>query len=268
MTEAVQRFPTVTAICNTYNRCDLLPRVLDSILAQVETFPDFECIVVDDHSDDATYQVLKDYAAKFDAAGVAFTAIGMAENSGAQATPKNRGVEFASGDFVRFLDDDNEWRPGSLKQLVDAAREGDVWPDVVYGRRNYIIDEGCPLEVAAKVCSGESPLVEHDPGRLAEGPMHNYIDTSDALIARGVFWWLIEYTDRMWNESYRRFGDWELFTRMACLDRLVGVTPPRFKALDAVVTDYHWTGKNLQLTRPVNESPKAQRHLDKKAMAQ
>jgi glycosyltransferase involved in cell wall biosynthesis len=246
-------WPAVSAVVNTYNRADLLPRALASVLAQRATFPDFEVIVVDDASTDSTADVIREWAGRFDGAGIPFRAFRLGENSGYQAVPKNRAIEFARGDFVRFLDDDNEWTPGSLKALVDAALAGDVWPDVVYGRREYVMDPRC---TNADLPTGPSPFTPHDPARLAESPTFNYIDTGDALIARGVFWWLYEHTTMMWNESWRRFGDWELFCRMANLEKLVGAVSPRFKAVDAIVQRYHWTGTNLQLTRPFHETPR------------
>ena len=100
-------------------------------------------------------------------------------------------------------------------------------------------------------------MVEHDPNRLATSPSLNYIDGGDALIARGAFWWVYEHCQMMWNEMFRRFGDWELFCRMANLDKLVGAVPPRFKAVDFVVSIYWWHGKNLQITRPLYETPVA-----------
>src|SRR3990172_183294 len=253
------KYPCVTAIVNTYNRCGLLPRALDSVLVQAETFNDLEVLVVDDASTDNTATVIKEYATKFDAVAIPFIPIGIAENSGAQAVPKNQGIIFARGDFIRFLDDDNEWTPGSLKVLVDAAQEGDVWPDIVYGRRTYVADPGF-IQPKNPVFIGDSSFVEHDPDRLAASPTFNYIDTSDALIARGAFWWTYHHTNMFWNEDWRRFGDWELFTRMANLDKLVGAVPPRFKGIDAVVSIYHWhdvDGGNLQIRRALHESPVA-----------
>jgi len=255
----VSQWPVVTVGVNTYNRADLLPRALDSVLVQeLPEWKDFEVIVADDCSNDAgaTDEVIKRYARIFDDRGIVFTAFKLGENSGYQCVPKNKIIELAHGDFIRYLDDDNAFTPGSLKALVDAAHESDVWSDVIYGRRTYIADDGFK-QPEKPVYMGDSPFVGHDPERLAAGPMYNYIDTSDALIARGAFWWLYEHTNKFWDESYRRFGDWELFTRMANLDRLVGAASPRFKALDQIVSEYHWTGTNLQLTRPLNETPVA-----------
>lgn len=52
----------VSVIIPAYNRLHTLPRVLDSFAAQ--TFSDWECIVVDDHSTDATRELVLSYKEK------------------------------------------------------------------------------------------------------------------------------------------------------------------------------------------------------------
>lgn len=246
-------YPAISVIISTFNRADLLPRALDSVLTQHDG-PPMEVIVVDDASTDTTADVIKAYAAQFDSAGIPFKAFKLAENSGYQAVPKNKGIEFARGDYIRFLDDDNEFAPGSNRILYDAIEGGDIWPDLVYGRRLYVIDPGA--DVPKGVWEGESTLVEHDPKRLAESASLNYIDTGDFIISRGAFWYLYECSGMFWNETMRRFGDWELVCRAANMEKLFGAASLRFKNVDAVVNIYHWTGKNLQLTRPVHETPR------------
>lgn len=248
-------WPAVTAILNTYQTAHLLPRSLASILIQRETMGPgmMEVIVADDASTDVTPQVLADWAPRFDQAAIPFTAFRLAENSGYQCVPKNRAIELAKGDYIRFLDADNEWLPGSLRTLYNALEAGDVWDDVAYGRREYIIDPGAI--VPSTLTEGPSTFTPHDPTRLAQSCYLNYIDTSDFLISRGALWYLYEHTGWMWNETYRRFADWELVTRAANLDQLVGIAPLRFKAIDSIVTRYHWTGENLQLKRPLHETP-------------
>lgn len=252
-------WPAVSCILNTYNRAALLPRALQSILDQVVTFPDFEVIIVDDASTDDTATVIKEWTPAFDSAGVSYRAFRVEPNSGAQAVPKNRGIEMARGDYIRFLDDDNEWTPGSLQHLFEAVEAGDTWAEGAYGRREYVRDPGAPevTEDGIPLLAGTSPFVEFDPERLATGCVYNYIDSSDFILARGAYWWLYEHTQMFWNEKYRRFGDWELITRATNLDKLTNQRSIRLKAVDVVVSRYHWHETNLQHTRPLHETPVA-----------
>lgn len=252
-------YPKVSAIVTTHNRAKLLPRALASVLEQADTFDDFEVIVVDDASTDDTATVIREWSDKFWDRGVRFTALRMGENSGYYTGPSNIAITHARGDFLRFLDDDNEWTAGSLKALYDAIVSGDRWDDLVYGRLRYVRDEGAPEKSNGGVVLPEGPAVftEFDRDRLAAGPTFNFIDRGDFIISRGAFWWIYEHTGMMWNAGYRRFGDWEFLCRAANLDRLVaGVAPLRMRGIDSIVSVYHWTGSNLQLTRPAVETPR------------
>lgn len=245
-------WPCVTAIINTYERPKLLERALASVLRQ--TYQDFEVIIIHDGpAGKATEKLAEAYTEKFEARDVTCRFMSLEENSGYQCQPKNVATWYAQGDYIAYLDDDNEWTDDHLEVLVTAIQE-DVggWPDFVYGRREYIDERE---DKTPEVYTGESPFIPFDQTaakRLANGPMLNFIDTSDALITKGALWRLQMATDMMWNEGYRRFGDWELFARA------VHFAGWRGKAVDRIVQRYYWHGENLQLTRPIHESPKQQ----------
>jgi len=128
-----------------------------------------------------------------------------------------------------------------------------VWPDFVYGRREYVLDDGVEDEVRGEKLpvgpSSYQELNQYGMSRLASSPLLNFIDTSDSLISRGAYWLLARETGCMWNPHYRRFGDWEMFTRAVFYGGWRG------KAVDHIVQRYHWTGTNLQIVRPPNETP-------------
>lgn len=246
--------PAVSAIVNTYNRAALLSRALASILAQKDA-PDFEVLVVHDGpADDATVAVAKRYDDLFTRAAIPFRFFSMDENSGYQCVPKNVATWHARGDYIAYLDDDNEWTDDHLRVLFDAIEEGTVWPDFVYGRRLYIDDRSDEQKVLRPLYEGESPFVPFTDSakeRLGDAAQKNFIDTSDVLLTRGAMWRLQLATDMMWNEKVRRFGDWELFTRGVFFSGWRG------KGIDHIVQRYHWHGENLQLTRAVHETPRS-----------
>ncbi len=102
----------VSVIIPTYNRADLLPTAISSVLAQ--TYTDWELIVVDDASTDNTREVIKEWEAK----DSRIRSVSLNKNSGGPAHPKNVGVESARGEFIAFLDHDDEWLPEKLKKQV------------------------------------------------------------------------------------------------------------------------------------------------------
>ena len=104
-------YPKVSIIIPTYNRANLLSRAIKSVLNQ--TFKDFELIIVDDGSTDNTKQVVE----KFQKEDSRIKYIWQ-ENSGAPARPKNTGIKNAKGNYIAFLDDDDEWLPEKLEKQL------------------------------------------------------------------------------------------------------------------------------------------------------
>ena len=110
--------PRVTVAIATFNRAHLLGRAIRSALAQ--TFEDFELLVVDDGSTDATAEVL---AGTRDAR---VRPVRHERNEGVSRT-RNTALGLARGDWLAFLDDDNEWAPTYLeRQLAFASARPDA----------------------------------------------------------------------------------------------------------------------------------------------
>ena len=103
------RVPRVTVFIPTYNRAGSLRETLDTVLAQ--TFTDFEVLVMDDGSKDDT-------AGMVAAIGDPRIRYEWAPNSGGPATPRNRGIEAASADWICFLDADDFWYPDKLGTMA------------------------------------------------------------------------------------------------------------------------------------------------------
>jgi len=107
--------PLVSVILPTYNRAALLIEALASVRAQ--TFDDWECIVVDDGSTDATPGMLTSLA------DPRFRSITIA-HSGNPAVPRNAALAVARGRLLAFLDDDDLWKPEKLAVQVPLLEDG------------------------------------------------------------------------------------------------------------------------------------------------
>jgi glycosyltransferase involved in cell wall biosynthesis len=237
------KYPTVTVIINTFERPKMLDRAMRSVLQQ--SFQDYEVIVIHDGpACDETQQVLEKYSTLFPD-DIAYTALATDQCSGYQCQPKNIATYMAKGDYIAYLDDDNEWMDDHLEVLVAAIEGGTpgAWPDFVYGKREYIVEESYPGD--KKVREGISPFVpwDEEAKKLIAVAVTNFIDTGDFLITRGAMWRVQATTGCMWNEGLRRMGDWEL------LCRAVHFTGLRARAIDHVVQKYYWHATNLQTTR-------------------
>ena len=103
--------PQISVIIPTYNRADLLPLTIESVMAQ--TMPDWELIIVDDGSTDETATVLAPFLQDERIRYI------RQENAGRSAA-RNHGARLARGDYFYFLDSDDELRLNSLTAHLAA----------------------------------------------------------------------------------------------------------------------------------------------------
>jgi glycosyltransferase involved in cell wall biosynthesis len=128
---SVPRPPAFSVVIPTHNRVNMVGRALRSVAAQ--TFQDYEVILVDDGSTDSTPAFL-------DTVRGPRCHVFRNDSSRGVSAARNRGVEAASGEWIAFLDDDDEMRPEALAVLharVAAFPQLDfLWG----GRRVHEID--------------------------------------------------------------------------------------------------------------------------------
>jgi len=116
----------ISVIIPTYNRASVLPRAIDSVLMQKDA--DLELIIVDDGSTDGTNEY-----------GVQRTAYGeknprgnsvlrtppalrirfLSQSNLGPSAARNLGIREAKGEWIAFLDSDDEWKPGKLKAQLE-----------------------------------------------------------------------------------------------------------------------------------------------------
>lgn len=113
---AADRAPRISVVIPTYNRAKDIGRCLDSLVGQ--TFKDFEVLVCDDGSTDATAEEVNRYKDLLD------LTYHWAENFGGPARPRNDGVRRARGTYVAFLDSDDWWSPRKLEESLRYLENG------------------------------------------------------------------------------------------------------------------------------------------------
>ena len=99
--------PFFTVIIPTFNRYDLACRAIRSVLSQ--TFQDYELIVVDDRSTNYPPDAFSELA------DARLSVIPNQRSKGACGA-RNTGIDLAKGQWVSFLDDDDEWLPEKLEK--------------------------------------------------------------------------------------------------------------------------------------------------------
>ena len=186
--------PKVSVVIPTYNRKDFLGRAVASVLNQ--TFQSFEIIVVDDASQDnaeAIVRGFRDGRLKY---------VRHEFRKGGSAA-RNTGILRSTGDYIAFLDDDDEWLPKKLEKQVAVLERSSRSTGAVY-TGYFIVDS----------LSGENPRERTAVKRgnlLNELLVHNCVGgTSSVIVKRECF-------ERvgLFDEDLPSFQDYDLWIRMA-----------------------------------------------------
>ncbi|VAX32280.1 hypothetical protein MNBD_NITROSPIRAE02-1387 [hydrothermal vent metagenome] len=189
--------PAVSVIVPTYNRARLLGRALQSILNQ--TYRDFEVIVVDDGSTDNTGEVVRSFSA------LDIRYIRHKNNKG-EAAARNTGVLAARGDFIAFLDSDDEWLPEKLEKQMAVFQDQSPHVGIVYSNM-------CEIERTGKKRLWKSPTFMPEDGYFHRRAL-NYqvygIGIGSSIVRRACFEKVGLFDERL---SY--YVDFDFFIRLS-----------------------------------------------------
>ncbi|MBS1701690.1 MAG: glycosyltransferase [Armatimonadetes bacterium] len=187
--------PRVSILLTCYNHKKFIPVALDSIRAQ--TFTDYEIIALDDGSTDGTREWLADQTG--------IRVVFNEQNLGTYGT-LNKGLDYATGEYIAVFNDDDVWMPTKLEKQV-ALLDSNPKVGLVHTEGEFIDGEGNIME-------GE-PLGFKFP-RFETGDIlldlvyENKVIASAALFRRSI-------VDEIggFNEFYFGSGDWEMWFRIA-----------------------------------------------------
>jgi glycosyltransferase involved in cell wall biosynthesis len=189
-----------TIIVPVFNRADIVSETLDSLLAQ--TYPNWECIVVDDHSTDSTWQTLVQYQEIDNRINVHRRPDDRL--SGGNAC-RNYGAELSTGDFLIFLDSDDLLLDTCIEQRVHAALHHPGYDMWVFSCQVFSHQPGDRKELW-NVLHKEHTT---DLKRFLDQDMP--WNTSSPLWKKDFFWALGGF-----GEHINVWQDWELHIRAIC----------------------------------------------------
>ncbi|HMK43290.1 MAG TPA: glycosyltransferase family A protein [Dissulfurispiraceae bacterium] len=220
--------PLVSVVIPTYNRADLLPAAVQSVLDQ--TYPNVEVIVVDDGSTDTTRTVM---ACFLDRIRYIVT-----DNEG-PAHARNTGMKAATGKYIAFLDSDDLYLPCKLELEVCFAEQhpdvGVVCTEVsgmndsgifeeyhlrsyhqIYNRLNLTYDDVFP-EKGEFQYSAEKRTVPYYIGDVFRYVLRGPVLMSNTILFRREF---LQHVG-LQNESYPNAQEYEFVVRL-CKNYRVG----------------------------------------------
>lgn len=224
--------PKVSIVISTYNRPDYLRLTLESIAAQ--TFRDFEAIVVDDGS---PLKEAEKVCAEFE-----FCTYIWIPNSGGPATPRNRGIESAKGEYIAFVDDDDLWLPQKLEEQV-AILEAHPEFGLVHSYCECIDEKG--EGTGAITGKPGSPDVKH--GDCFVKMIGNWTVMMPTPLIRAH---LVRKTGGFNHIISRATEDVEFYTRIAALTKFWYIDKPlvRYRVHGGNISGAKENYKNLQLS--------------------
>lgn len=189
--------PIVSVIIPTYKFAHLISETLESVAAQ--TFPNWECLVVDDESPDNTREVVERFASRDSRFRYVW------QKNAERCEARNHGLRLARGEFVAFLDHDDLWRPEFLQATV-AFLQSRPETDLVFACGHYY--DGVR-------CTGEVQLPEpQNPDIFEQIIRHGCpFTTSHALLRRSAVEavggfrteWVLCEDFELWTRFCRRF---------------------------------------------------------------
>jgi len=108
----------ISVIIPVYNAQNDLSNAIDSIINQTIGFENIELILVDDASTDCSKDIIMKYQKKYDNIKL----IGLKSNSGLPGKPRSLGIDYASSDYLVFLDSDDTYLKEAFEILYDVIQ--------------------------------------------------------------------------------------------------------------------------------------------------
>lgn len=179
--------PLISIIMPTYNRATVIADAIRSIVDQSWTH--WELLVCDDGSTDKTALVVKGFA------DPRIRYLSLQKANGAVA--RNRGLDFAEGDFIAFLDSDNLWHPLFLEAAIRNLQ----------ATRAPLQYSGY-LDVEMQGSQFLTGTLRFEPFDYPDLLVRNFIDLNTLVLRREVF-------DRLggFDEVLPRVQDWDLILK-------------------------------------------------------
>ena len=192
---------TVSIIIPVYNRANLVMRTLQTVVDQ--TYRPLQIVLVDNFSTDDSLVVLNQF--KIDNNAADFEVIVTQEKLHTASAARNRGMQFATGEYLMFFDSDDLMERRLVQKYVDAFESSPQKVDIVMTRRNLVNDIG---EKTAM------PIFKKD--LIANHILHSVMATQ-AFCARYDF-----IKDKEWNNNILQWDDFEYGLRLLLAKPVVG----------------------------------------------
>lgn len=230
--------PLVSVVIPCFNAEETIVRALTSVTEQ--HFKSLEIIVVDDGSEDRSVEIVR---------GLGLSNLVLAESPGraGASAARNRGIALSKGEFVAFLDADDEWLPDKLQAQLDALR---ARPEAVFASaRCLAVEEGTQREFG--LYEGLEPRSGRDVWRTLLA--YNFVGTPSVLVRREALVRVGPFDERLHVAE-----DQDLWIRLSMIGELVFLDRPLVRVY---LRSKSLSNENM-LWRLENELTMVRKHVD------
>lgn len=138
--------PLVSVVLPTYDRPSYLQSAVESVLDQ--TYEPVELVVVDDHSEQPAAATLDG----MDLDALSAVRIRRHESNRGVNAARNTGISAATGEYVAFLDDDDQWMPEKTARQVAVLESAGPDVGVAYTGVRTVLPDGTGTRIPSTVC--------------------------------------------------------------------------------------------------------------------
>ncbi len=218
---------SISVVIPTFNRAHLIERAIASIEGQI--LAPLEIIVVDDCSADDT----PDRINKIPRGQIRLVYVRLDVNRGGGAA-RNAGIQRAEGDWIAFLDSDDEWASGHLSTLLSAAKNGGgdvvVASSVLVREKNSIV-----------------PKRRYPTIGSVDEKLHYVLSSGQAFQTSALLVPSHLAKRFLFDPSLRRHQDWDLLFRM--IEQGV-----HLQLLPDATAIYHLADGNISISKSLTPS--------------
>jgi GalNAc5-diNAcBac-PP-undecaprenol beta-1,3-glucosyltransferase len=192
--------PTISLICATYNRYNLIITLIECLKAQL--YKDWECIIVDDHSTDGTYEKL--FNLSLDNRFRLFTR-GEKHKKGLSGS-RNFGIGKALGKYIMFIDDD-DLVPNYYLEVCYSAISNNNTDFIHFQKQSFYDEKDVDLGISTNL------TIEFNKS-ISITNIHEHLWGELALASCTLILKLECFKDFQFNEDLGYSEEWNLYGKL------------------------------------------------------
>ena len=240
----------ISIIIPAYNSAQCIGRAIDSVLSQ--SFADYEIIIVDDGSTDNTAQAVGRYGEK-----VRY----IRQDNAGPAAARNRGICEAKGQWIAFLDADDEWLADKLRLQMEILKKN---PELKWCGSNFALElagnkrPALNPEVIKKTLAGRDYFQNYFRDSIkGHSPTAIITSTITLIIHQSVF-----KEVGLFDTNLLRQEDCDMWVRIACRWPQIGYTAEPLAIAHLDVADPVMTQRRLDEKRGLLYRQTTAKHLE------